>query len=84
MSDRVTGILLGTGLLALCCGTPLLVGTFITVGLVAALTQFAWLLGPVLLGLVVLTGISVVQQRRASRELASVPRRLSQRQVGSS
>ena len=83
MSDRATGILLGTGIMALCCGAPLLIGTFIAVGLVAALTQLAWLLGPVFLGLLVLAGVSFIKQRRAPRELASVPRRLREQKVGS-
>lgn len=73
MIDRITGILLGTGILALCCGAPLLIGTFVAVGLVAALTQLAWLLGPVLLGLVILTGVSFLKQRQASRALAYAP-----------
>lgn len=68
MIDRITGILLGTGILALCCGAPLLIGTFVAVGLVAALTQLAWLLG-----LVILTGVSFLKQRQASRALAYAP-----------
>jgi hypothetical protein len=81
MSDRATGILLGTGIMALCCGAPLLIGTLTTVGLVAALTQLAWLLGPVLLGLLILAGISFIRQRRASRASASMPRRPNERKV---
>lgn len=79
MSDRATGTLLGTGIMALCCGAPLVIGTLTAVGLVAALTQLAWLLGPVLLGLPVLAAISFIKQRRAS-----MPRHPHEQKVGSS
>jgi mercuric ion transport protein len=65
--NRLIAALVGTGVVALCCFTPVLVVLLAAVGLAAFTTYLDFVLFPALAVFIVLTAVSFRKWRKAAR-----------------